>query len=406
MSANFSGVTFPKQKVTPSDDAIVRRAMLADGILTGCALTYAGSTLTMAAGHLMICGRQIRHPSPQNWAVTGANSGYARLVITIDVSRTSTAANFDQVLASIDYASSEDGFPALETGDINNNGIRYSVAACVVSLGSGGITGILSRLEQVSAAAGGGGLNFRVVGGTAQPTDRKANTIWVSTGTKIADYALSAEAPENPKVGAVWIRLGAASPASFAAVRNPLIMLYPIGAVQWDGLTWNSMDAQLYNGSSWIPFSYSRVYLIRDGVVNPAAAGALVHLGWDWNGNEVSAQPYTQGNGYLDITISGSPHYAITERSVNLAAWAAVCVEYETRTTDVTYSRAFGTFPVRPAKKDWEKPPFGVSVELTGSTGRQIRRLPLPGGSGYLGFFTYGEANNYLRVYNVWLDQS
>ena len=39
MSTNFTGVTFPNQKVTPAYDAVIRRALLDDGILTGCALT-------------------------------------------------------------------------------------------------------------------------------------------------------------------------------------------------------------------------------------------------------------------------------------------------------------------------------------------------------------------------------
>ena len=45
--SNFTGVTFAKQKVSPSDDAVIRRAVLTDGILFGCELSYSGSTLTM-----------------------------------------------------------------------------------------------------------------------------------------------------------------------------------------------------------------------------------------------------------------------------------------------------------------------------------------------------------------------
>ena len=142
--SNFTGVTFAEQKVTPSDDAIVRRAMLADGILSGCGLSYSGSTLTMAAGHLMACGRQIRHPSSQNWAVVDATSGYARLLLTIDLSRTATKEVFEQVVDTIEYATSPDGFPELEQADINVAGTRYQIEVCVVSLGTGGISGIVS----------------------------------------------------------------------------------------------------------------------------------------------------------------------------------------------------------------------------------------------------------------------
>ena len=146
MSEFFSGITFPWQKVTPSDDAAIRRAVLADGILSGCALSYAGSTLTMGAGMLIACGRQFRHTAAQNWAVIGATSGYARLVLTIDVTRASTKDSFDQILDTIEYASSLDGFLQLKQNDINESGTIYQMAVCVVSLGAGGITGILHKL--------------------------------------------------------------------------------------------------------------------------------------------------------------------------------------------------------------------------------------------------------------------
>lgn len=154
MSGNFVGVTFAKQKVTPPDDAIVRRAMLDDGALSGCRMSYSGSTLTMAAGSLMICGRQIRHPVSQNWAVVDASSGYARLVLTIDLTQAATKETFEQVVDSIEYASSVDGFPELEQTDINEAGARYQFAACVVSLGTGGITGIVAPMP-VSKSGGG-----------------------------------------------------------------------------------------------------------------------------------------------------------------------------------------------------------------------------------------------------------
>ena len=36
MSMNFPGGTFAHQKITPSEDAAFRRAVLDDGILNGC----------------------------------------------------------------------------------------------------------------------------------------------------------------------------------------------------------------------------------------------------------------------------------------------------------------------------------------------------------------------------------
>lgn len=176
MSANFTGVTFPNQKVTPANDAVIRRAIFDDGILTGCDLSYSGSTLTMTAGQFMICGRQIIHPSSQNWAVTEATSGYARLVLTIDVTRTSTKDTFDQVVDEIQYATDANGFADLTTADINATGTRYQVAVCVVSLGPGGITGIASKLDMTEGGGAGGNLKVIALAGVA---------VTVTNGSKV-----------------------------------------------------------------------------------------------------------------------------------------------------------------------------------------------------------------------------
>lgn len=150
MSEYFSGVTFEQQRVTPSDDAQLRRAFLADCILAGCAFSYSGSALTMGAGALLLCGRQIRHIAAQSWPTTDALSGFARLVLTVDLSQASTEDAFEQVASSIQYAASADGFAPLEQDDINAGGTRYQAAVCVVSLGVSGITGIVETLPHPS----------------------------------------------------------------------------------------------------------------------------------------------------------------------------------------------------------------------------------------------------------------
>ena len=259
--SNFTGVTFAQQKVLPSDDAIIRRAILPDGILYGCELSYSGSTLTMAAGQMLICGRQIRHPSSQNWAVVDATSGFARLLLTVDLTRTSTKEVFEQVVDSIEYAAAEDGFPELEQSDVNVSGSRYQVVACVVSLGTGGITGIVTQL-QPSRVESGGGLNFSVVGGLTQPANPKENTIWVETDVDITSWIFSATEPETPAEGMVWIITGKASAAEFNALKKNSIQVYPISAKQYVSGAWVNVTAKSYQGGEWVDwiewlFNYS-----------------------------------------------------------------------------------------------------------------------------------------------------
>lgn len=233
--ADFSGVTFAKQNVTPADDGLIRRALLSDGILTGCNFSYSGYTLSMRAGALIVCGRQIRHPSAQNWAVVGAKSGYARLVLDIDLTKSSTKELFEQVTTTLEYATDEAGFTELIQEDLNVSGSHYQIALCVVSLGEAGITGIVSQLD---SAAGTGG-NFSVVGGLTQPTSPKENMIWVKANIKKAPkYVFAVAAPESPSEGLIWFLASSAGAITQASV-------YTDGA-------WGTTDAYMYLAGTWV----------------------------------------------------------------------------------------------------------------------------------------------------------
>lgn len=246
--ADFSGVTFAKQNVTPADDGLIRRALISDGILTGCNFSYSGYTLSMRAGALIVCGRQIRHPSAQNWAVVGAKSGYARLVLDIDLTKSSTKELFEQVSTTLEYATDEAGFTELIQEDLNVSGSHYQIALCVVSLGEAGITGIVSQLD---SAAGTGG-NFSVVGGLTQPTSPKENMIWVKADVKKAPkYVFAVAAPESPSEGLIWFRATAAGIITRADV-------YTDGA-------WVAADTYMYLSGDWVSISSSSEYLFVSG---------------------------------------------------------------------------------------------------------------------------------------------
>ena len=142
---SLTGITFANQKITPSDDGRLYGAMLADGILTGCGITFAAATLSVAAGSLLIGTRELR-TSGETLSVTGATSGYARVIIDIDLTRSATKTSFEQAQFQIQYAASLDAFAALEQQDINTAGTHYQAAFCVLSLGTAGITGVVSSL--------------------------------------------------------------------------------------------------------------------------------------------------------------------------------------------------------------------------------------------------------------------
>lgn len=142
---SLTGITFSNQKITPSDDGRLYGSLLSDGILTGCGITFAAATLSIAAGSLLIGTRELR-TSGETLSITGATSGYARVFIDIDLTRAATKASFEQAQFQVEYAAAQNAFPALEQQDINTAGTHYQAAFCVVSLGEAGITGVVSSL--------------------------------------------------------------------------------------------------------------------------------------------------------------------------------------------------------------------------------------------------------------------
>ena len=376
MSGKFTGVTFAKQKVTPSDDAIIRRAILPDGILTGCELSYSGSTLTMAAGHLMICGRQIRMPSVQNWAIVDSTSGFARLVLTIDLTRTATKETFDQVVDLIEYASAEDGFVALDQTDINLSGTRYQIAVCVVSLGTGGITGIVSQLGK-SAIDGSGALNFNVVGGLTQPAGPKENTIWVNTDQKITSWIFSAEAPAKPEEGIVWVTTGASSQVAFNALKKNTVMVYPISAKQYVSGAWVDVTVKSYHDGKWVDWI---VYLYNSGDECISVTG-----GWTaYKGGSSSSM--TKNND--SITLKGSSENSITamtSQKIDLTNFNKI----EISVIDVKKSGTWNA-KLRATEERKNAPTAVAELALAFETGTQYLDVSSLTGSYYIALYLYG----------------
>mgnify|MGYP002769330727 CR=1 FL=1 len=150
---SLTGVTFANQKITPSDDGRLYGSLLTDGILTGCAVTFAAATLSIAAGSMLIGTRELR-TSGETLSITGATSGYARVIVDIDLTRAATKTSFEQAQLQIQYAASQSAFPALVQQDINAAGTHYQAVFCIVSLGTAGITAIVSTLETALIAPG------------------------------------------------------------------------------------------------------------------------------------------------------------------------------------------------------------------------------------------------------------
>lgn len=123
---------------------------------------------------------------------------------------------------------------------------------------------------------GGGGsanLNFKIVGGTSQPSSPSENTIWVNTSVPINAYYFSATQPTGITAGDVWIYTGTTSAAAFNALKKNGIMVYPLSAKQYVSGAWVSKTAMSYQGGEWNPWWSGDIY--NAGDENTAITGGI-----------------------------------------------------------------------------------------------------------------------------------
>jgi hypothetical protein len=116
-------------------------------------------------------------------------------------------------------------------------------------------------------SGGGASLNFKVVGGTAEPASPKENTIWVNTDVEITSWVCSFNEPKSPVEGMVWITTSTSSSAEFNALKKNSIMVYPMYAKQYVSGAWVEKTAKTYqNGAwvDWVTYLYDKGNLFED----------------------------------------------------------------------------------------------------------------------------------------------
>lgn len=105
------------------------------------------------------------------------------------------------------------------------------------------------------SGGGGAALNFKVMGGTAEPSNPAENTIWIDTDAKITGWLFSSHQPENPAEGMVWIATGSASNAEFNALKKNNITVYPMSAKQYVNGAWVNKTAKSYQNGAWVDWA-------------------------------------------------------------------------------------------------------------------------------------------------------
>lgn len=141
----INGIVFDNQAPTAKGIRGGFASALSDGIVAGCEISYNGNIVSISRGILNVAGGLFSITGFENVSVN-RTSGFARIKMVLDLSRTSTESEFNQVYFEVDYASSANGFPSLVKNGVNiGDGTIYQAELCVVSLGSSGVTGIIRK---------------------------------------------------------------------------------------------------------------------------------------------------------------------------------------------------------------------------------------------------------------------
>ena len=133
----------------------------------------------------------------------------------------------------------------------------------------------------LNQSGGGTDLNFKVVGGTTEPTNPKENMIWVNTSATIPSWIFSATEPEAPIEGMAWITVGTDSHAEFNALKKNGIQVYPHFAKQYVGGAWEEKIAKTYQGGEWVDWQselYHYLYLYNYGDTCDSITGGWTGL--------------------------------------------------------------------------------------------------------------------------------
>lgn len=196
--------------------------------------------------------------------------------------------------------------------------------------------------------AGGGGLNFKVVGGTTEPVSPSENTIWVNTYTPITGYEFSATEPAELVEGLVWITVGTSSTVEFNALKKISVMVYPISAKQYVSGAWVSVEAKTYQNGEWVDWVW---YLYNMGDQFVDITGGWTARAWGESSSQSIAAPtVTMNDANMVITqmrMSGRDSgygATIPAFDIDLTNFNTIVLDIVSLTTSGTGTRSWGVF--------------------------------------------------------------
>ena len=227
-------------------------------------------------------------------------------------------------------------------------------------------------IGRTNAGGGGGGLNFKVVGGTSQPVNPKENTIWVNTETEISGWAFSATEPGSPVEGMVWIYTGTYSTKEFNALKKNCVNVYPLSAKQYISGSLVSKKTKIYQNGTW------REFIDPKYILN-AESQSISDVSSQWSYEYSPQQNFgkTSDGAYFSLSQSsgGEPRTFYAKTAIDVTKYSILEVYGYTKTSKAT--NRFGLLK----SKSGSSSAFVVSKQF--GTSAEVLLLDISSLSGY-----------------------
>ena len=138
------GCTFDHQNVRSKNDGGLYKYLMSDGIIRGCSLTVASTSLSIQPGLFILAGRIFQVDGATSAEIADPiEDGYGQLVLTINLASV-TAETYEPDLSWI--YSTTTAFPELSKGDINGDEYIYQAEVAIVRIAGGNIISIESQI--------------------------------------------------------------------------------------------------------------------------------------------------------------------------------------------------------------------------------------------------------------------
>lgn len=253
--------------------------------------------------------------------------------------------------------------------------------------------GFVEAIQKISTGAE---LNYSVQAYASEellPGTAEDNTIAVITDVDITGHTFSAEEPQTPTEGMLWIKTGTESEFEFAATNENPIHVYPVSTSQYNGGSWVDTTTLIYQNGTWKQWSVA-VYLFKqgEGFFDYTLTGTVnAEAGWNVTNDRILFSNISDvgGAGYFSPILTGYKklYFDVQYKSrASSSEWIYAGLSNNTSLDLVVDAGGTG---------------WTVKKSIPYSTTRQTVEIDIEGKSGYVKFHALGVAGT---IYNVWVE--